>query len=95
MDQTMNHTPEPWKYTSDKSGDERSNVWVTGSDEEQRCILSACSCCNGLCCGKADIERIIACVNACKGMDDPEAMIGNLVSLAANHHLFGYGLAAT
>lgn len=77
----MSHTPGPWKYTSDKSYDEyyeRSNVRVTGADKEQGCILSACSCCEGVSCDTADIKRIIACVNACAGMKNPAKDIAKL-----------------
>ncbi len=73
MSEEHSHTPEPWKYESEECGiDEeydRAEVWITGSDEEQRAILSSCGCCQGLCCNTADIERLIACVNACEGFD--------------------------
>ncbi len=74
------HTPEPWKYESTESYDdydeyERAEVLITGSDKEQDPVFASCGCCQGISCNKADIERIIACVNAFAGIENPASAI--------------------
>jgi hypothetical protein len=68
------HTPEPWCFREtwddniipvDLSGDWDSIFFQVGNYD-----TPACSRANG--------ERIVSCVNACAGMEDPEAEIRKL-----------------
>lgn len=63
------HTAGPWRTTVDKFG--------------QREIEA-----NGVFVGRANAEdaaRIVACVNACEGMEDPQKQVDNLRLFAAMH----------
>lgn len=87
---TQKHTPEPWKlYRNDQSvGDAVGNAvcdaWPRGDDQ-----LASAE-------GKANARRIVACVNACEGMEDPAAFIAGLRSelQLATHKLLTCGVAA-
>lgn len=88
------HTPEPWEYGhegTDEDGDLR-DFQLVGSDENKIEILVSCGCCYGISCSLANAKRIVACVNACAGMDDPRETIENLVKLAAIHNACGYSI---
>lgn len=69
----MKHTPTPW-----------AAIFIYGSDkyyiephESQTQIATDLT--------EEDAERIVACVNACEGMEDPASEIADLV--AENNHL--------
>jgi hypothetical protein len=57
----MEHTKEPWRYGEDNDG------WYVACGSEQL----------GYALSEANARRIVACVNACAGIDDPEAWINN------------------
>ena len=65
----MNHTPEPWvnkKQTYEPSIHGPDGVGVA-------CCINAREQANGM--------RIVACVNGCKGISDPENMVPELVAV--------------
>lgn len=67
----MTHTPTPWILSISKDvirdSDNRNAVAVLhdGSTSYDNCV--------------ADAERIVACVNACEGMEDPAKEIKQLI----------------
>jgi hypothetical protein len=66
----MKHTPEPWEKIEDwvKKGGEKVAL-VYGIDNTQE---------------HANAARIVACVNACAGMDDPAAEIERLRAIESD-----------
>jgi len=79
-----NHTPEPWQLKDswegvipvDRTGEYDTIFYQVGNYDTPAC-------------SKEDGERIVACVNACVGMEDPEKEIAilrlkNKTSLANN-----------
>ena len=70
----MAHTPEPWTVdrSSFQSSDTNKPGWVglVSIESGDTAITSACSCCQGLNMRVDDIERLLLCVNACKGWSD-------------------------
>jgi hypothetical protein len=83
----MNHTPEPWAF-----GDIESNAVVRC---DRQTIIHRPS-------GKRDqftrqdLERIIACVNALQGIEDPEEFMRiakAAISLSTRREIFGTALA--
>lgn len=78
----MSYTPEPWAYKF-KGTDKEKNLLNFSLEEragEERKVLVACGCCDGITCSREDAERIVACVNACAGIDDPEKRIPGLIN---------------
>lgn len=73
MSNEQKWTPEPWKV--DKYGsitaNGRDTVLIQGA-------ASSCSAGPSRDIGNANRDRVIACVNACAGMDDPAAEIAKL-----------------
>lgn len=57
------HTPEPWNLDSDDVV-----AWIDGADGESITEVF----------GDANARRIVACVNACAGMDEPAVAIARL-----------------
>jgi hypothetical protein len=78
---TQKHTPEPWKlYRNDQSvgdvvGHAVCDVWPRGDDH----IASEE--------GKANARRIVACVNACRGLPTDELEAKGVVSAVGNQLL--------
>lgn len=78
---TRKHTPEPWKlYRNDQSvgdavGHAVCDVWPRGDDK----IASEE--------GKANARRIVACVNACRGLPTDEMEKSGLASAFGNQML--------
>ncbi len=69
---TDKHPPEPWqaRHTPHRGGDDIWCIDWSGKQEEVAEIVH----------GKNTVERIVACVNACKGIN-PEAVPDLLESL--------------
>jgi hypothetical protein len=69
------HTPEPWVADHYDEGD-----WSIGTCEMDRTIAENAPCIPRLPTSEsaANARRIVACVNACAGMDDPAAGIARL-----------------
>jgi hypothetical protein len=65
------HTPEPWEINEDQSHDGIFNV--CSANGEYICTVWGIHD-NG----RSNADRIVACVNACAGMDDPQAEIARL-----------------
>jgi hypothetical protein len=65
----MKHTPEPWElkqqYSADSNG---SCIYKITKQGDYWPIIPECST-------GENFARIVACVNACAGMDDPELVI--------------------
>ena len=61
------HTPEPWFYESEP----RYCSEILGLEDRSVCVFVDDP-------SEADVNRIISCVNACAGMDDPAAEIAEL-----------------
>lgn len=76
-----NHTPEPWSY---------SGLEIIGSyaDDDVRKIANLSSTVGKFEIEKANARRIVACVNACKGLSNEDLENGALFS-AAGIELFG------
>lgn len=66
---TKPHTKEPWR-TDPNQPDNIERVFYEGCLRDSWCRDPICS--------EADAARIVACVNACAGMDDPAAEIEQL-----------------
>ncbi len=76
------HTPEPWQIGV-------GDIYATGSDGDDR-VVCAIGVSGGFRShthelipsnkpeGRANAARIVACVNACTGMADPQAEIASL-----------------
>lgn len=64
-----NHTPEPWSINEWPQGDAEIRIGAVGYPRIAAVLLKYESI-NGQ---KANAERIVACVNACAGID-PEAI---------------------
>lgn len=84
------HTPEPWILVQSKSG--RAPWWtVRASDSKNRVIASARGDTGGVFAMtncqfspqtlEANATRIVACVNALAGIDDPAAFVARLAAL--------------
>lgn len=69
---TPKHTPEPWMVR-----DERSSLRIVGGVENRTWIATMTGSVSDPE-SMADASRIIACVNACAGMEDPAAEIARL-----------------
>lgn len=72
------HTPEPWYYKTEKGFAESGegqlvNAQIISKGPPETLVMAAWTCCDDNKCRKIDIERIVACVNACKGIN-PEAI---------------------
>lgn len=77
----MNHTSEPWKVELDSTPFYSSiggAYFVRGPDNEYIARLT-----DETEPREANSKRIIACVNACIGMDNPKAEIERLKQLAS------------
>jgi hypothetical protein len=74
----MNHTPEPWdlkqQYSADSNG---SCMYKITKQGDYWPIIPECST-------GENFARIVACVNACAGMDDPAAEIERLRDMEKN-----------
>ena len=72
------HTPEPWKYEKELSAG--CDEWLISMDAGDRgrgiCIAETRP--GSAAGGEANARRIVTCVNACAGMDDPAAEIAEL-----------------
>ena len=77
---TKKHTPEPWVASGkDIRGIEDNDIWIanlmdshhTADSRPSKGFPSDTEC-------RANVERIIVCVNACEGMEDPEKEISSL-----------------
>lgn len=62
----MKHTPEPWTIGKTHSGRNAARVHAPNGDV----IADLC----GLIYDNPDAARIVACVNACAGIEKPEAI---------------------
>ena len=73
-----NHTPEPWKYEKELSAG--CDEWLISMDAGDRgrgiCIAETRP--GSVAGGQANAHRIVTCVNACAGMEDPAAEIAEL-----------------
>ena len=68
-----NHTPEPWYWH------ENDSYCEINSERDGQIVDSCASSCLGdIDLGRANARRIVACVNACEGMEDPAAEIAEL-----------------
>lgn len=63
------HTKEPWRLSEGRP-DNIEGVFVEGCLRDSWCRDPVCS--------EEDAARIVACVNACAGMDDPAAEIAKM-----------------
>lgn len=96
------HTPEPWKINHDDSTEEWSIVTnqhgsiVANVNEETGPELAGSIPVMRKMPGMENARRIVACVNACQGMEDPAALIAGLRSelQLATHKLLTCGVAA-
>ena len=74
----MSHTPEPWEWWTSCSFNR-----LTGPDGKDGSVAYAYNNpADGhpdICISEADMARIVACVNSCKGITDPETAIPQLV----------------
>ena len=68
-----NHTPEPWYWHENGSYCE-----IDSERDGQIGDSCASSCLGDIDLGRANACRIVACVNACEGMEDPAAEIAEL-----------------
>ena len=68
-----NHTPEPWYWHENDSYCE-----INSERDGQIGDSCASSCLGDIDLGRANARRIVACVNACEGMEDPAAEIDEL-----------------
>jgi len=68
-----NHTPEPWYWHENDSYCE-----INSERDGQIGDSCASSCLGDIDLGRANARRIVACVNACEGMEDPAAEIAEL-----------------
>lgn len=89
------HTPEPWVI--DEREDLSTNFY---SDDAMGTIIGGCLAYNfaprSIGERKANAIRIVACVNACAGMDDPVEVIKGLKEALAltTHQVITCGIAA-
>lgn len=69
----MHHTLEPWNVSPTPLG----NIRIADSSENTIALITSGA-------GKrkrgANAKRIVACVNACAGIEDPEATLKDVVS---------------
>ena len=63
------HTPEPWKLWRDM--DPSAPIGIQGQSGDLVCEMARWA-------AEANSARIVACINACAGMDDPAAEIARL-----------------
>lgn len=87
MKKTMTHTPEPWEY-DDRGGcvwgdDCASDFPVALAHPESSTLGSERKPTSV---EEANMKRIVACVNACKGIEDPEKTIRELVEALRDYH---------
>lgn len=68
-----NHTPEPWYWHENDSYCE-----INSERDGQIGDSCASSCLGDIDLGRANARRIVACVNACAGMEYPEVEIDEL-----------------
>ena len=68
-----NHTPEPWYWHENDSYCE-----INSERDGQIGDSCASSCLGDIDLGRANAARIVTCVNACAGMEDPAAEIDEL-----------------
>lgn len=68
-----NHTPEPWYWHENDSYCE-----INSERDGQIGDSCASSCLGDIDLGRANARSIVACVNACEGMEDPAAEIAEL-----------------
>ena len=61
------HTPEPWEFESEPQYCSE----IIGSNGDSVCTFVEDPSC-------VDVDRILSCVNACAGMDDPAEEIAEL-----------------
>ena len=76
----MKHTPEPWRITTHLSSDITHIVRRIDGEKHAVCIIRT----NNAEEANANAARIVACVNACAGMDDPAAEIERLRDMEKN-----------
>ena len=74
----MKHTPEPWIYTAFDVPILFTGVIKHNEGREIAAIYGNMGA------GEANAARIVACVNACAGMDDPAAEIERLRDMEKN-----------
>lgn len=67
---TLKHMREPWKIKANFA----DSILITGPEEALDPWIAQVISTNR----KANAERIVACVNACEGMEDPAAEIAAL-----------------
>jgi hypothetical protein len=70
----MKHTPEPWKLEKQYEAD-RSYTYKIVQEKEGYYPIIPCSNFS------ENFARIVACVNACAGMEDPEAVMNMMRSV--------------
>lgn len=71
---TTKHSSEPWEAHGDTISNKSisiAHIFCIGNTEESKGVRYYPE-------SRANGERIVACVNACKGMDDPEKEIAAL-----------------
>lgn len=74
----MSHTKEPWKYTREEMsamGGKMTIYYNAVQNSEGENLLRFA----GTTQGELDARRVVACVNACAGMADPESEVKQLV----------------
>jgi len=69
----MKHTPEPWKIY----GSDELPLAIIQDDEDGMGIIEFTQ--NGV--NPANAKRIVSCVNACQGIEDPETTIKELIEM--------------
>jgi|3_EtaG_2_1085321.scaffolds.fasta_scaffold15134_2 hypothetical protein len=69
------HTAGPWKYCPPVLDDESGFVGAKAGDGHGVTSLADRPVLESAAQFEANAARIVACVNACEGMDDPEAFV--------------------
>lgn len=67
----MSHTPEPWKQHEE---DPRA---IVAANDPHMSLLTVGDDGMALIYGEEDARRIVACVNACAGIETPDLEVGN------------------
>jgi hypothetical protein len=69
------HSPEPWSVEEREAGNAAPRFWINHASAMAGEYVVAEL--NGECClnAQADAERIVACVNALAGIEDPEEFV--------------------
>jgi hypothetical protein len=78
------HSPEPWELARSTKASRGESTVFAGL----RSVAGAGPLSNDLKATKANAERIVACVNACAGVEDPESAVRVLRDAARTAALF-------